>query len=197
MPSRTLCEDFGCDLLCYVQESKYEQHITILASIIGVKMWLPWVANLSWKHCTRVPHVTFAINVRRCKFSLYKNFCAFNFRGWLTPRKYFTNENFPIYCMYVCLSPSWPKDQRIFYMCILYTNRTEVTISFGDGLNRILHMRYSASRSGKPLVVITFLHRFYLQKFVYVVCTYFNAHKHNKAQPKSTHKALDGTFPIP
>ena len=51
MPSRTLCEDFGCDLLCYVHESKYEQHITILASIICVKMWLPRVANLSWKHC--------------------------------------------------------------------------------------------------------------------------------------------------
>ena len=27
MPSRTLCEDFGCDLLCYVHESKYKQHM--------------------------------------------------------------------------------------------------------------------------------------------------------------------------
>ena len=43
---------------------------------------------------------------------------------------------------------------------------------------RILSMlsNYSASSLGRPLVVITFLHKFYLQKFVYVVCTYFHAH---------------------
>ena len=37
------------------------------------------------------------------------------------------------------LSPSWPKDQRIFHVCILYTHHTEVTISFGHGLNSISH----------------------------------------------------------
>ena len=34
---------------------------------------------------------------------------------------------------------------------------------------------YSASSLGRPLVAITFLHWFYLGKFVYVVCTYFRA----------------------
>ena len=50
--SRALCEYFDCALLCYVHESKYIQHTQILASIISVKMWLPQVASLSWKHCT-------------------------------------------------------------------------------------------------------------------------------------------------
>ena len=40
------------------------------------------------------------------------------------------------------VSPSWPKDQRIFHVCILYTHHTEVTISFGHGLNCISHVIY-------------------------------------------------------
>ena len=32
--------------------------------------------------------------------SLQKNFRAFNFRGWGHPRKFFNNENFPIYGIY-------------------------------------------------------------------------------------------------
>ena len=52
MPSRALCADIDCALLCYVHESKYTQYIQIFASRISVKMWLPRVASLSWKHCT-------------------------------------------------------------------------------------------------------------------------------------------------
>ena len=37
--------------------------------------------------------------------------------------------------------------------------------------------KYTASSLGRPLVVITFLYRLYLPKFVYVVRTYFHAHK--------------------
>ena len=46
--------------LCFVvlRASKYVQHIEILASIISVKMWLPQVASLSWKHCISLPLVT-------------------------------------------------------------------------------------------------------------------------------------------
>ena len=33
------------------------------------------------------------------------------------------------------LSPSWPKDQMIFQVCIQYTHYMEALISFGHGLN--------------------------------------------------------------
>ena len=39
----------------------------------------------------------------------------------------------------------------------------------------IYYPKYSASSLGRPIVVITFLHRLYLPKFVYVVRTYFHA----------------------
>ena len=34
-------------------------------------------------------------------------------------------------------SYSWPKDQRIFHVCILYTHHAEVMISFDHGLKQI------------------------------------------------------------
>ena len=37
--------------------------------------------------------------------------------------------------MYACLSPSWPKDQMILYVCILYTHYTEVTIIIRSWVN--------------------------------------------------------------
>ena len=43
--------------------------------------------------------------------------------------------------------------------------------------------KYTASRLGRPLVVISFLYRLYLPKFAYVVRTYFHA-RSNKAQPE-------------
>ena len=36
-----------------------------------------------------------------CKFSLFKKFRVLNFRGLLRPRKFFNNENFPIYGMFI------------------------------------------------------------------------------------------------
>ena len=80
------------------------------------------------------------------------------------------------------LPPSWPKDQRIFHVFILYTHHTEVTISFGHGLNSISHVLLYPMGNTLPLGYLPSLKSGrgrtlrgyqYIHKCIYIMYTFY------------------------